>query len=152
MSKNIADMIFAVAFVQLSSNLQKLYTEKILTEKQFSLVVAGQADTIRHLYLAGLAPEQKEEKPLEVQVSEGLKETDQPDYTATYVRQTFSEEVFDIWNRQAFKDRDDVLSQLLEVSKEYPEWPESLNEMLADWEERKGLSFPALRFANHKEE
>ena len=149
MSKDVADMIFAVAFVQLSGNLRKLYTEKILTQRQFSLVVAGQAEDIKQMYLAGLgAPEQKE-KPLKVQVSEGLgnfdpkTEKEIEDFDKEYAQNTFSEEMFDIWNDNSVRTREQAMTRILEIGIDNSDYGwTSVPEMFKGWEIKNGAYFP----------
>lgn len=122
MSKDIADMIFAVAFVQeLQKGRMRTSLASTIESSQFCADIAEQA---RDFYLAGLPPGN--------QVN---------DETAFFSR-LFTEEMFEIWNDYSVRTRKQAVSKILQEAKEfYPEW-KHIEESFSQWEEIHKAFFP----------
>lgn len=96
MSKDIADMIFAVAFVQ-EAKAKMAWGDDAENSKWCSRI----ATQTRDFYLAGLPPKERE------------------DNTIAFLDPEFTEEMSDIWNDALIRTKADAILEIKRVADEY---------------------------------
>lgn len=121
MSKNIADMIFAVTFVQ---EAKARMTCPLGTEVENSKRCADMASQMRDFYLAGLSLEGQEGNDV------------------AFLDPEFSEEMFDIWNDDLIRTKAEATAEIERMAKEYyPQWT-MVKESVNQWEIEHKAYFP----------